>query len=272
MTPTLDGLVEVARRLPPDAVLPWFEARQDSPGEMENLFQQWLRLHPGDKTDVLAELESRLRVLARLAAATDDMAIDNGGLDIYLGSGAVRQLLRSGDMSINPYGSKFVHVDGVDIHLGDRAWWQRSCGSPVRAADVGTTHFHQLHRQAWLSDSAPLVLKPGAFVVVPTLEHVVLPATHAAIVQNTSSQARLGVLVVLAEHIHAGHEGKIMLEIKNMGDLTLSYTPGDKVAQLILKRVDGGAEAYGANTVPYGNNNGITGGIDTLNGRCRRTA
>jgi deoxycytidine triphosphate deaminase len=269
MTPTLDGLAEVARRLPPEALLPWFEARQDSPGEIERLFREWLRLHPDHKSGVLVELESRLHVLARLAAATYGTVPTDDALDVYLGSGVVRQLLRSGHMSINPYAAKLVHVDGVDLRLGDAAWWQRSCGSPVRASDIGTTHFQQLHRKAWLSDSAPLILKPGAFVVVPTLEDIVLPASHAAIVQNTSSQARLGVLVVLAEHIHAGHKGKIMLEIKNLGDLTLSYVPGDKVAQLILKRVDGAGEAYGDNMVPYGNNSGS---VDGLNGRCRRTA
>lgn len=249
----LDGLTEVALRLPSDAVVDWFENRRECSNTADQLFLDWLRMHPGDAPPVIADLESRLMVLQRMAAAASPRSSAPANTDnVYVGSGVLRDLLRSGEMVIEPYDPRLVHVDAVDLRLGSVAWRQRDCLAPLRIAEIGDEQFHQLHRRVHLSASTPLMLTPGAFYVVPTLESITLPLTYAGRFANCSKFARLGVLVVLAEHIHPGHRKEIVLEIKNMGNLTLTILPGDKIGQLLLKRVDGAAEEYGNNVVPFG--------------------
>lgn len=254
MAPTLDGLVEVARRLPAEAVVPWFEDRQESSSDAERLFREYLRMHPDAAPGIVAQLESRFQVLKRLASAVGGNDAVTPGPETYLGSGCLRSLLRAGTLRIDPYNPDLVHVDAIDVCLSDVAWHQIPSLTSIRMSQVRDAQFSQLHRRVPFSESAPLVLTPGSFAIVPTLERVALPKDYAAIVHNASGLARLGILVVLAEHIHAGHDGQIMLELANLGALTLSFVPGDRVAQLVLKRVDGAAEVYGRNDIPFNRN------------------
>ncbi len=271
MLHTTDGHEELVRRLRPEDVVPWFESlgRLDDAGG--RLFASWLaqQAEP-DAERARLDLEARLQVLTVLATRADAPRRSDRGLrQSVLGSGLVRDLIRAGDMTIRPYDGALVKVDSVDLRLGATVWKQRPTIAPLRAAAISHEDFCRMHRAMNISDSSPLVLAPNAFVDALTLESVTLPAGFAARVENVSSRARLGVLVVLAQHIHAGHEGPIVLEVKNLGEFTLVFEPGDVIAQLVLERVDGAGEAYGENTVPYGNNERS---IDGNNGRCRRTA
>lgn len=62
----------------------------------------------------------------------------------------------------------------------------------------------------------------------------------AARVEGKSSMARAGLLVhFTAPTIHAGWEGHITLEIKNLGPRPILLRAGLAICQLILERVDG---------------------------------
>ena len=251
-----DGHEELVRRLQPEDVVPWFESlgTLDDAGGM--LFAGWLAQQPEPEAErAMLDLEARLQVLTMLAERA-------GGLRhaacshrrAVVGSGLVRELVRQGDMSIRPYDARLVKVDSIDLRLGTRAWKQRPTIAPVRAAEISHQDFCRMHRPMTITDASPLVLAPNAFVDALTLESVTLPPGFAARVENVSSSARLGVLVVLAKHIHAGHQGPIVLEIKNLGEFTLLFEPGDVIAQLVLERVEGADETYGKNAVPYRDN------------------
>jgi deoxycytidine triphosphate deaminase len=95
------------------------------------------------------------------------------------------------------------------------------------------------------------ILKPGAFVLGWTEEHICLPypSRLAARVEGRSSLARLGVGVhVTAPTIHAGfgfvddpqHVGtRIRLAIWNCGPLHVCLEKGMNICQLILEEVHG---------------------------------
>ena len=274
-----DGQEELVRRLLPEDVLPWFEGRRHADDADAGVFASWLASQSqAGADDVLRDLHDRVSVLNALGNRVERQAnISTGACrKSILGSGMLRTLLRNGDLAIEPLDVRLVHVDSVDLRVGTAAWKQIDSHAPIRAATLTPADFSRLHRQICVSEAEPIVLAPGAFVDVLTLENVRLPRDYAARVENVSGRARLGLLVALAQHVHAGHAGPIVLEFKNQGEFTLKFAPGDVVAQLVLERVDGGAEAYGENTVPYGNNNAndgnSNGSIDTVNGRCRRTA
>ena len=82
---------------------------------------------------------------------------------------------------------------------------------------------------------------PGAFVLVRTLEHVVLPfeSKLAARVEGRSKQARLGMTAhITAPTIHAGFAGRVTLEIKNFGPFELKVVPNrSQLCQLIFEEV-----------------------------------
>jgi dCTP deaminase len=106
-----------------------------------------------------------------------------------------------------------------------------------------------------------IVIAPGAFVLVRTLEYVHLPLKSklAARVEGRSKQARLGMTAHLtAPTIHAGFGGRIALEIVNHGPFKLEVRPNhSKLCQLIIEEVSaiprrGGSVAFSKQSTPLG--------------------
>jgi dCTP deaminase len=106
-----------------------------------------------------------------------------------------------------------------------------------------------------------VVIPPGGFVLVRTLEHIDLPIRGklATRVEGRSKQARLGMTAhITAPTIHAGFRGKIVLEILNHGPFRLEVRPNEsKLCQLIFEEVSavprrGGSRTFSDQTTPLG--------------------
>lgn len=86
-----------------------------------------------------------------------------------------------------------------------------------------------------------LIIRPGDFVLGITHEWVELPlaAGIAARVEGRSTLARMGLAVHLtAPTIHAGWEGKITLEMVNLGGWPIKLRPRElRICQLVVERV-----------------------------------
>jgi len=93
------------------------------------------------------------------------------------------------------------------------------------------------------------VLEPKVFVLGTTLERVSLPITQekqvlAARIEGKSSFARCGLLVhFTAPTVHAGFEGRLTLEMINLGNSAILLLSGMPICQLILEMVSGGPQA-----------------------------
>ena len=88
-------------------------------------------------------------------------------------------------------------------------------------------------------------LKPGEFVLAQTVEWIGLPIigkppSLAARIGGKSSRARCGLIVhCTAPTVHPGFEGKLTLEMANLGPATLTLTDQMYIAQLIIEQVEG---------------------------------
>lgn len=95
-----------------------------------------------------------------------------------------------------------------------------------------------------LTDDQPYPLKRGKFVLARTFEKVVLPIhgarSLAARIEGKSSRARCGVLVhFTAPTVHPGWEGRLTLEMINLGPADFMLRPRMPIAQLIVEEVLG---------------------------------
>jgi dCTP deaminase len=75
-------------------------------------------------------------------------------------------------------------------------------------------------------------LKPGEFVNVCTLEYVKIPGNLAGIVVGKSTLARFGLQVESAGFVDPGWEGRLTLELKNLGPDTIVLRPTMKICQI----------------------------------------
>lgn len=83
-------------------------------------------------------------------------------------------------------------------------------------------------------------LQPGGRQTVPTGVSIALPAGFAAFVHPRSGlAARHGITVVNAPGtVDAGYRGEIRVTLLNTGDATVLLRRGDRIAQLVVQRVE----------------------------------
>lgn len=92
------------------------------------------------------------------------------------------------------------------------------------------------------------VLQPGEFALGSTYERVRIPPDLVARVEGRSSIGRLAVVVhATAGFIDPGFEGRITLELSNLGRCAVKLYPGMRISQIVLHTMSSPAERpYGA--------------------------
>jgi dCTP deaminase len=179
----------------------------------------------------------------------------------------IEQAIQAGRIIIRPdVSSSQFDSSALNLRVGDdfRVWKDTlRAPSTSHAIELDSIDLADI---IGLTDAVPPVdgvvtIKPDAFVLVRTLEHVTLPLESrlAARVEGRSKQARLGMTAhITAPTIHAGFAGKITLEIKNFGPFELRVVPNETMlCQLIFETVGavpsrGGSKAFSQQATPLG--------------------
>ena len=88
--------------------------------------------------------------------------------------------------------------------------------------------------------AAPVTLAPGARALVPTGIALAIPPGFAGFVLPRSGLAlRHGVTLLNTPGlVDAGYRGEIQVLLMNHGDAPVSLSRGDRVAQLVVQRVE----------------------------------
>lgn len=89
-----------------------------------------------------------------------------------------------------------------------------------------------------VSDNQPFILHPGDFVLGTTYEYIKVPDDLIARLEGRSSIGRLGIIVhSTAGFIDPGFEGKITLEIGNVGKLPVALYPKMRCCQVVFEKM-----------------------------------
>ncbi|MDE2801983.1 MAG: dCTP deaminase [Chloroflexota bacterium] len=90
----------------------------------------------------------------------------------------------------------------------------------------------------YLNSDGPYTMPSNRLLIGQTLEFITLPDHLAARIEGKSSLARVGLSVhVTAPTVKAGFEGRLVLEMNNIGPFPIVLRPGMPIAQLILEHV-----------------------------------
>lgn len=169
---------------------------------------------------------------------------------MLLSKRAIQDEIKLGNLKIEREGNRPLKfdVDSIDIHLGDvvKAWKVPSGGTvrhTVRPTDNNGFDFGAFARENMMivppDQDGVITFRPGNFYNAVIEERVMLPSDIAMHVQGRSKLARLGLLVHLtAPHAHAGWEGKMNLEIYNLGPHFIELKAGMRIGQFTFWRVE----------------------------------
>ncbi len=168
---------------------------------------------------------------------------------MILSDGDILDRLESGDLAIEPLDDPDLQIQpaSVDLRLGrEFLEFERTnipCIHPESEAEVD-----EYVTETVVDEGEEFILHPGDFVLGTTKERVEIPPDLIAHVEGRSSLGRLAIVVhATAGLCDPGFEGKITLELSNLGAAPVALAPDMRISQLTFTELTSPAERpYGA--------------------------
>jgi len=145
-----------------------------------------------------------------------------------------------GSIKIDPYDSKLVQPNSLDIRLGNHFVWYTGSSDVIDpyTKDSLSSGIEEVHADSF-------ILNPGQFVLAETLECIGLPDNIVATIEGKSSIARLGVtLHQTGGWIDAGFRGTITLEMANVNSRPVKVYAGMPIGQLVFYTTERAERPY----------------------------
>lgn len=159
----------------------------------------------------------------------------------------IKECLEEGKIVIDPLkDEQQIQPSSVDMRLGDEfkvfKVIRKPYIDPKDEEDIA-----EYMESSTVPEGEAFIIHPNEFALATTQEYVKVPDDLVARVEGRSSMGRLGVTMhVTAGYVDPGFEGRITLEISNIGAMPVALYPGQRVCQLVFETMTTPAE------LPYG--------------------
>lgn len=160
----------------------------------------------------------------------------------------IKNRLEVGDLVIDPITDPELQIQpaSVDLRL-DNEFVVYGLGHMPVIDPRDTETITKYTESTVIPDGGFFTLHPGEFVLGQTSEWVKIPNDLVARVEGRSSIGRLAVVVhATAGFIDPGFEGRITLELSNLGRVAVKLYPGMRISQIVMHEMKSPAER------PYG--------------------
>jgi dCTP deaminase len=152
----------------------------------------------------------------------------------------IKEYIESGKLFIDPLPSEEqLQSAWVDLTLGKefRAF------KNTQSALVDPKNPEEITELISIDENKPFIIHPGEFVLGTVNEYVKFPDDLAGAVDGRSSLGRLGVVVhITSTFVDPGWEGKLVLEITNVGKMPVALYPGMRICKLVFMKLSSPCE------------------------------
>jgi len=152
---------------------------------------------------------------------------------VILGRGEIFKLVREKKL-IEEFDDRCLEGAGYDLRIGK---FYRVFGKTYLSPDK-----RKLPEIEEITEEQ-LILKPGDYILMETIERINMPANLAARVLNRSSLFRCGATTFNA-FVDPGYCGRLTFGLKNISSHDLSIAKGTRIAQIVFEEVVGQTELY----------------------------
>ena len=155
--------------------------------------------------------------------------------------------LEAGELSIDPLGDGQIQPASIDLRLGD-TFAALPPDHPLFPGYIDPLEPPlEQHRVRKVEAGAKYPLPPHGFALGCTVETVSIGASLAGELAGKSSLARHGLVCEAAGFVDPGFAGMLTLELFNFTERTIMLTPGMRICQLKVHRLDSPAvHLYGS--------------------------
>ena len=133
----------------------------------------------------------------------------------------ILELVKSGQLKIEPFRKDQVNAGSIDLHLGNEFRVFKKVHDVFRVTErVDYTKITEIVK---VKKGGHILIMPGELIHGITREKVTLPPNLAAFIEGRSSLARVGLLTHLSSgFIHPGSSNRTVLEIANISPVCLA--------------------------------------------------
>lgn len=151
----------------------------------------------------------------------------------------IESLITSGRILVKPFFPENVQPASIDLTLSDK-FRVISDAAKGKVFDLTNDPDPTVPvPDTSIKEIGGMILYPDDFCLGCTEEYIALPNDIQGEVSGRSSIGRSGVMVhITAGFIDPGYKGRITLEFKNVGPLTILIRPGIRIGQISFQRMD----------------------------------
>jgi dCTP deaminase len=173
---------------------------------------------------------------------------------MFLNDDDIRLRLSNGGLVIDP---RFAEAEDigpyyVDLRLGTEFSMLRDSPASLVSFDPADPEsqpvFDRLYETASVRLGQSLVLKGHRYILATTLQFIRIPHDLCGLVFLRSAWARIG-LTVGVSRVDPGYQGRIVIQINNIGDIPIVLYPGVRIIHLCLALVS--SPAHGTHQAKY---------------------
>lgn len=154
----------------------------------------------------------------------------------------ILKCLKEGKIVVEPLGDPDLQIQPawIDLRLGNEFRTFKIIGVPFIDTRVKTENYTERHI---IPDGESFIIHPGEFVLGTVLEYIKLPSDIMGSVDGQSSLGRMGLVVhTTSSSINPGWEGRLVLEMANIGKMPIKIYPGSKICKITFHRLSSPAK------------------------------
>jgi len=161
---------------------------------------------------------------------------------MLLSRSEIKKYVARKQIVVKPWNENNLGPVSLDLTLGNEFGVLKP-GKIVLSNDVDYKKYVKTFK---VKNNESISLKPGAFMLGITKEHLKLPSNIAGLLSARSRFARFGLLIhATAPLVQPGTDGKQILEVRNISKNELIIKPGLKIAQIAFIKLEGRATYNG---------------------------
>lgn len=173
---------------------------------------------------------------------------------MILSDKTILELIKSGELSIDPINEQSIQPASVDCTIGDH----------FLLVDDNKMHLIDMenpieYREVFADE---FIIPAKSFVLATTQEYIKLPGNITAFIEGRSSVGRMGLFIQNAGWVDPGFEGKLTLELYNANSLPIKIKKGRRVGQFVFCQMD--QKALNPYTGKYQGQNNTVGSMINL--------
>ncbi|MCX6668132.1 MAG: dCTP deaminase [Euryarchaeota archaeon] len=166
--------------------------------------------------------------------------------DLIITDGEIKEAIKNKEIFLEPFSEDSLQPASYDMRLGDTAIISKTITIEKLQKQVENEEVKEIN----VKDKGTIIIPPGAFALLTTLEKIGLTKRYAGHIGMRSYYTRKGLVLLSGIQIDPGFEGHLVLGACNLSPRSLELSYADPICTIeILKLNKEASKAYSSDAM-----------------------